>query len=141
MLSTLSSRLCVGLLSMLPLAALAQPLSVLTTRAVNVRAGPDPVFPLVAWLPQGEQVRVVGCLRGSKWCDVVSGRTRGWLHSNYLSGVQRDRTPEIGFSVADYWAAHYQRRPWYSSVANWVDWESPSFQPPPLPPGGLFRSR
>jgi len=140
-LPTLSSRLCVGLLLALPLAALAQPLSVLTTRAVNVRAGPDPVFPVVTWLPQGESVRVVGCLRGSKWCDVVAGRARGWVHSSYLSGVLRDRTPEIGFSVADYWTAHYQRRPWFSSLANWVDWESPSFQPPPSPPGGLFRSR
>jgi len=140
-LRTLSSRLCVGLLLLLPLAVLAQPLAVVTTRAVNVRAGPDAVFPLVAWLPQSEPVRIVGCLRGSPWCDVVAGRTRGWVHSSYLAGVVRARTPDIEFSVADYWGAHYQRRPWYSSLSSWVDWGSPSFQPPPAPPGGFFRSR
>ena len=63
-----SSRLCIALLMLLlPLAAPAQSLSSTTSQAVNVRAGPDPVFPVVTWLPRSEPVRIVGCLRGSPW--------------------------------------------------------------------------
>jgi hypothetical protein len=126
---------------LLPLAAPAQSLSATTSQAVNVRAGPDPVFPQVTWLPGGEPVRVVGCLRASAWCDVVAGRTRGWVHSRYLSGVVRARAPDIEFSIEDYWGAHYSRSRWYPTLSGWVDWESPSFTPPPVPRGGLFGTR
>jgi uncharacterized protein YraI len=137
-----SSRLGIALLMLLlPLVALAQPLSSTTSQAVNVRAGPDPVFPVVTWLPRSEPVRIVGCLRGSPWCDVVAGRTRGWVHSRYLAGEFRARVPDIGFSVADYWSAHYQRSRWYPTLSGWVEWESTSFTPPPVPRGGLFGSR
>lgn len=137
-----SCRLCTVLLMLLlPLVAPAQPLSGTTSQAVNVRAGPDTVFPVVTWLPRSEPVRIVGCLRGSPWCDVVAGRTRGWVHSRYLAGEFRARVPDIQFSVTDYWSAHYQRSRWYPTLSGWVDWASPSFTPPPVPRGGLFGSR
>jgi uncharacterized protein YraI len=116
---------------LLPIPALAESVSI--TRAVNVRAGPDPSFPLVSWLQAGTVVQVVGCTDGWHWCDVASGRTRGWIHSRYLGNFFRNRTPVITFSVADYWDAHYQRRPWYSERSAWIDWGTPGFRPPPAP--------
>lgn len=121
---------CIGLLWSIP--AFAQWGT--TRNAVNMRAGPGAEFPLVSWLPRSTSVRIVGCTSGWRWCDIVSGRTRGWIHSRYLSGVVRGRTPVIGFSVQSYWDAHYRGRPWYSSQPSWIGWGSPSFQPPPPPP-------
>lgn len=121
--------LSIGLL--LPVPAFAQWGT--TRNAVNVRAGPGAEFPLVSWLPQSTSVRIVGCISGWHWCDIVYGRTRGWIRSQYLSGVVHGRTPVIGFSVQSYWDAHYRGRPWYASLPSWVGWGSPSFQPPPPP--------
>jgi uncharacterized protein YraI len=124
--------LWLGLLALFPGSASAQ--WVTTTNAVNVRAGPSSQFPLVSWLPAVSSVRVVGCTSGWQWCDVVVGRTRGWVHARYLAGLARGRTPIVGFSVADYWDAHYRHRPWYASRSDWLGWGSPSFRPPPPPP-------
>ncbi len=119
----------VVLFLLLPCPALAQLDH--TRRPVNVRAGPDAVFPLVTWLPANTPVSVVGCIDGRQWCDIVAGRTRGWVRATYLAESFRNRTaPIITFSVGPYWDAHYRRRSWYSSRADWLDWGTPSFQPP-----------
>jgi uncharacterized protein YraI len=125
------ARQCLVALSLLlPVPALAQ--FALTTQAVNVRAGPDRAFPMVTWLPTGTRVTVVGCTEGWQWCDVVLGRSRGWVHSRYLSnGVRSRAVPVVTFSVTTYWDTHYRGRPWYADRSVWVDWGTPSFQPPP----------
>jgi uncharacterized protein YraI len=118
------------LLLTVPLAVFAQ--TVLTLRTVNVRAGPDPVFPVVTWLHQSSDVHVVGCTEGWRWCDIIAGRTRGWVDASYLSGAFRNpRVPFVKFSVDSYWDEHYRNRPLYSSQSSWRDWASPSFRPPP----------
>jgi uncharacterized protein YraI len=118
------------LLLAVPVGALAQ--HTLTLRPVNVRAGPDHVFPLVTSLPPSTPVHVVGCTEGWRWCDIVSGRTHGWVDATNLSGMVRNpRVPFVKFSIGPYWDAHYRNRPWYSSQADWANWGTPSFQPPP----------
>ena len=124
---------CFGaLLLFLPISVLAQ--SAFTTQAVNMRAGPDRMFPLVTWLRPGTPVNVIGCVNGWRWCDVVAGGWRGWVYSRYLSGPIRSRAPVITFSVGSYWGAHYRGRPWYSNQSSWNNWGSPGFRPPPPPP-------
>ncbi len=88
------------------------------------------MFPLVSWLPAGTRVRVFGCTSGWRWCDVASGRNRGWVHSAYLTNVSR-RMPIVTFSVGSYWDLHYRGRPWYGSRSQWDAWGTPSFRPPP----------
>ena len=124
-------RMCLLIVLLVaPVAAFAQ--RALTLRAVNVRAGPDRIFPLVTWLPARTDVHVVGCTEGWRWCDIAAGRTRGWVDANYLSGTFRNpRVPIVTFSVGPYWEAHYRGRPWFSSQADWADWGTPSFRPPP----------
>jgi len=39
---------------------------------VNLRAGPDPSYPLVDQLPGGTGVDVQGCTDGWEWCDVIN---------------------------------------------------------------------
>ena len=118
----------VAVFLLLPIPALAQ--FALTTQPVNLRAGPDPAFPLVTWFPARTTVTLVGCTVDERWCDVVVGRSRGWLSSKYLSFRARNRVPTVTFSVESYWDEHYRSRPWFSDKPLWINWGAPSFQPP-----------
>ena len=114
-----------------PQAACAQGAAV--NRNVNMRAGPDRAFPLVAWLPAGTVVRVFGCTSRPRWCDVSNGRNRGWVNAGYLSNIRRG-TPTVTFSIGPYWDLHYRGRPWYADRSQWDGWGTPSFRPPPPTP-------
>jgi uncharacterized protein YraI len=122
-----------------------------TTQAVNMRAGPDRSFPLVTWLPGGVSVNVAGCIDGWRWCDVMSGRNRGWVYGRFISfsfqnqpmpvvsGGARSGIPIVTFSTGPYWNAHYRGRPWYGNQSQWSNWRPPSramSRPPNRPPGG-----
>src|ERR1700736_1073332 len=124
--------LTVGLASVLlaiPFATSAQ--DAFTTRSVNVRAGPDTSYPVVAILGGGAPVQVMGCLDDWSWCDVAFEDNRGWVYAPYLSYVyQGGRVPFytyapsfgipiIGFSVGSYWDRYYRGRPWYGRRDYW----------------------
>ncbi|MDM0077084.1 SH3 domain-containing protein [Variovorax sp. J2P1-59] len=91
-LSKSKSCLLAVLLSV-PLSALA--LSTSTTRALNVRGGPDRSFEVVAVLPARTSVRVNGCISNWRWCRIDSRRHRGWVDSRYLQHSVRGRVPII----------------------------------------------
>jgi uncharacterized protein YraI len=132
------SRLVASLLvtaSLLAMAPSAQAQLDTTRRAVVVRAGPDNIFPQVARLPNASNVRVIGCVADRPWCDVLSGRTRGFIPVNDLSQSSRLRSaPTVTFSVAEYWDAHYRTRAWHASRDNWTGWGTPGWQPPAARP-------
>lgn len=102
-----------------------------TRRATTVRAGPDNVFPQVTRLPAASNVHIFGCTASRLWCDIQSGRTRGWVRSSELSQSSRlQSAATVTFSVADYWDAHYRTRAWFASRDRWVGWGEPGFVPP-----------
>lgn len=103
-----------------------------TRRAVIVRAGPDHAFPQVTRLPNGESLHVFGCTQGARqWCDILAGRTRGWVPLNDLAQTSRVRNaPAVTFSVTEYWEAHYRTRAWFASLDRWKGWGTPGFVPP-----------
>ena len=140
----------------IPLAAAAQ--NAVTTRAVNMRAGPDSSYPLVASLPPGAAVSVGGCLNSYTWCDVYTGDIRGWVYANYLTYPYQSTQvpiysygpalgiPLITFSIGSYWDNYYRGRPFYSDRGRWEShpWHPPAarFAPnwrPPAPPHGGYR--
>jgi uncharacterized protein YraI len=103
-----------------------------TRRAAILRAGPDDAFPAVVRLANATGVSVHGCLAGGDWCDVQWGRTRGWLRKADIAPSSRvGAAPATTFSVAEYWDAHYRRRPWYADRERWAGWGTPGFVPPP----------
>lgn len=110
--------------------ALSQQTS-MTLREVNMRAGPDAVFPVVTWLNSQDVVQIQGCVAGHTWCDVVAGRQRGWINAKYLRNVFAQRIPVVTFSVEQYWDEHFRNRRWYGNKADWVGWGTPGWQPPP----------
>lgn len=99
---------------------------------MTVRAGPDNAFPQVTRLPNGSNVRIFGCTEGaSRWCDIQSGRARGWVPMNDLNQSTRLRdAPVVAFSVADYWETHYRTRAWFAGLDRWREWGKPGFAPP-----------
>jgi uncharacterized protein YraI len=92
--SLAKSKSCLlALLLCVPLSALA--LNTTTTRALNVRGGPDRSFEVVAVLPARTSVRVNGCISTWRWCRIDSRRHRGWVDSRYLQHPVRGRVPII----------------------------------------------
>jgi uncharacterized protein YraI len=120
---------------LMPTAALAAPGIVTTT--VSLRAGPGEGFPTVDRIPGGARVNIHGCLRGTAWCDVSWSDDRGWVSSQYLEYLYRNRyvylpdyvdeidVPVVPFALASYWSSHYAGRPWYHRRAYWSGyWQS-----------------
>ena len=145
-------RTLVAAAMLLPAVAWAQ--LAFTTQSVNLRAGPDPSFPLVAWVPAGTQVNVFGCINGWTWCDIQVGFNRGWAFAQFLSMPFQNQpiiignagawlgVPLIAFSVGPYWDIHYRNRPWWGYRNQWVSrppppaWgppQGPNWRPPPGP--------
>ena len=102
-----------------------------TTSAVNVRSGPDSIFPTVTWLMGGTSVTVEGCTANWRWCDVIAGRNRGWVDTRYLSyplngsaitivkGGPNLGLPQVEFSFGTYWDTHYRGQSWFAQKAEW----------------------
>jgi uncharacterized protein YraI len=131
--------LALALASGMPQALAAE--TAVTTSSVNVRAGPEKVFPTVTWLLGGTTVTVVGCESNWNWCDVIAGRDRGWVHARFLSyrfngtavtilrGGPKLGLPQTEFSLGPYWDEHYQSKHWFGRKAYWqTRWDR---RPPP----------
>lgn len=120
---------------------------------VNLRAGPDRDYPLVARIGPGSPLLVQGCTDGFGWCDVVGpGDVRGWVYAgNIVYPYQSAEVPVlaygavigfpiVGFVIGDYWGRYYRGRPWYGNVGRWEHHRPPPRPvyrpgPPPRPPG------
>lgn len=114
-----------------PLTASAQAPAVTAPHRVDVRAGPDGAYPIVAVLPPRAEVEIYGCLEGYGWCDVGFGIDRGWIQSGNLRYYYQSRYVPFagvativgigltGFFFDDYWHNHYRERNWYSDRDRW----------------------
>jgi uncharacterized protein YraI len=120
---------------LMPAAALAAPGIVTTT--VSLKAGPGAGFPTVDRIPGGDRVNIHGCLKGTAWCDVSWSDDRGWVSSQYLEYLYRNRyvylpdyvdeidVPVVPFVLTSYWSSYYAGRPWYHRRAHWSGyWQS-----------------
>lgn len=124
--------------------ALAQAADGYVTGNVNLRAGPDPSYPLIDLIPAGTEVDVLGCTDGWEWCDVIAYGNRGWVAGNYVEYFYQDRPvllpaygaqigiPIITFVIGNYWDSHYRGRPFYRERDRW--YRRPIVHRPPPPP-------
>ncbi|PXW22971.1 SH3 domain-containing protein [Paraburkholderia caballeronis] len=133
-----------------PLPALAQSQAV-TNAPANVYAGPAPDYPVVAQVPGGVSVSVMGCVAGFSWCDVALPGLRGWVYGGALYYPYQGSTvpvlsygatlglPIVAFSLGSYWGSFYRDRPWYHDQGRWSHHAPPRPAPPPRfdhrPPG------
>ncbi|HTV84185.1 MAG TPA: SH3 domain-containing protein [Dyella sp.] len=112
---------------------------------VNMRAGPDPDYPLILTLATGTPVSIQGCTDGWQWCDVIAAGNRGWVAGTYLQYTYNSQPvmvtdygarigiPIVSFVIGTYWARYYTGRPFYRDRARWYGRPIPS-RPPPRPP-------
>ncbi|MGH8149334.1 MAG: SH3 domain-containing protein [Steroidobacteraceae bacterium] len=128
-----------------------------TSRPMNVRAGPNREYPLVAQLGSGAPLDVRGCLSDWSWCDASFDGNRGWIYAGGLSfDYQGGRVPLysygpslglpiVTFSLPTYWNDYYRGRPWYAQRSVWAHRPMPPHRrprgrphagPPPVPRGG-----
>ncbi|WP_421693818.1 SH3 domain-containing protein [Aestuariivirga sp.] len=103
-----------------------------TTSSVNLRAGPSTRYPAVIRLPPDSRVFIHGCVRSFDWCDVSWRRFRGWVISDGLEAVWRNRRvefddyrdyveiPYVSFGFG-YWDRYYRDRPWFNNWDRWGD--------------------
>jgi uncharacterized protein YraI len=126
-------RLLVHSLGALLLASLgvASAQDAYTTRPMNVRAGPNRDYPLVAQLDAGAPLDLHGCLDDWSWCDVSFEDNRGWIYAGGVSFVYEGQRvplysygphlglPVITFSLTTYWGDYYRGRPWYAQRNTW----------------------
>jgi uncharacterized protein YraI len=129
---------------------LASAQNAFTSRPMNVRAGPNRDYPLVAQLDEGAALDVHGCLSDWSWCDVSFDDTRGWIYAGGVSFVYQDERvplysygpslglPIITFSLLGYWDHYYRGRPWYGQRDEWSHRDMPPhMRPPGRPHAGL----
>lgn len=144
------TRLALASLSLaslsLALPALAHAEEAFVTANVNMRAGPDPGYPLIDQLREGTEVDVQGCTEGYEWCDVIAYDNRGWVAGNYINYEYEDQpvllpsygarigVPIIAFALGTYWANHYSGRSFYRERDHWSRYHYVRRPPPPPPP-------
>lgn len=54
---------------------------------LNLRAGPDVTYPIIAVIGADQEVTVDGCLEVSNWCRVGYGEFDGWASGEYLTAM------------------------------------------------------
>ena len=101
-----------------------------TVRGTSQRAGPGQEYPRIGYIPGGVHVRIFGCIRGLRYCDVRWRGDRGWVRGDALHIFYRGRraplvryyyqlgVPFIGFSFG-YWNDHYRDRPFFHDRHKW----------------------
>ncbi len=139
--------LCALALLLAPALAPAQPAytPAYTARSAHLRAGPARDYPVVAILPGGFGIEVLGCLNDYSWCDIVAGPSRGWMYAGNIDyAYQGGYVPLlsygpqlgvaiVGFLLFDYWSVHYHDRPWYRDRDEWAHRHGPGWPARPAP--------
>lgn len=88
--------------------ALAQQ-AVIANADLNVRSGPGDEYPVIDQVALDSELRLLGCMESSEWCQVSYGAAEGWVPSDLLvarsDGVEvliRERPSEMGVPVVIY---------------------------------------
>ncbi|WP_179400891.1 SH3 domain-containing protein [Burkholderia guangdongensis] len=141
--------LCIGFLGLLALpgAAFAQT-EAYTNGPANLRAGPAPDYPLVAQIPEGVLVSVIGCVSDYTWCDVALPNLRGWIYAGRLDYPYEggevpllDYGATIGFpievfAIDSYWDQFYVNQPFFRDRDHFRHRVGPRMEPR-IGPGGI----
>ncbi|TAL37460.1 MAG: hypothetical protein EPN97_05310 [Alphaproteobacteria bacterium] len=127
-----------GILALLLLAPVqARAAEVFTMQPTEVRAGPDHHYPLITVAPRNAKLKMAGCTRKYKWCEVVANGLHGWARSKHLAVVQHGKNvrielygealavPVIVYNEQAYWGRYYRTRDFYiTRYVQHTDWRN-----------------
>lgn len=109
---------------MIMTAAMAVTLSAIAAHAaeghisnvVNLRAGPDTLYPVVARIT-GKKLDVKGCLADRSWCEASWNGQYGWISGQLVkvNGV----VANTSFNFDPYWDKHYTNRDFNNQRARY----------------------
>ena len=92
----------------LPTAAFAAMLATAVTD-LNVRSGPGPEHPVIGFVQTREEVSIIGCIEGSRWCQITHKGKQGWAYSQYLTTqsagspvIISERRPDVAVPSVTY---------------------------------------
>jgi len=103
--------------------------------SVDLRAGPDETFPVVATIPPNAHMDLEGCLSGYTWCDVSWNDERGWVSGRNIEAINQNKTvdltdlapevkvPVVTYNTASYWDTYYKTTPFYVKREKYITWE------------------
>jgi uncharacterized protein YraI len=69
------------------------------TTPLNLRSGPGPQYSIVGAIPDRGQATILGCIRGSLWCQISFNGQQGWVYSQYLVATLSGRQLAIAETV------------------------------------------
>lgn len=129
-------KVLLGVLALLLLAPVqARAAEVFTMHPMDLRAGPKHDYPLLMIVPAKAKLRLFGCLKKYDWCDVASGKLRGWIRGNHIAVTQHGRNiriqpnaealgvPVLAFNQNTYWGRYYPDRNFHvSKRVQQTDW-------------------
>ena len=52
---------------------------------LNIRSGPGPEYPVIGFIQAQDPVTMIGCIEGSRWCQITHKGKEGWAYSQYLA--------------------------------------------------------
>lgn len=91
----------------LPAVASAATIAAATT-PLNIRSGPGPQYSIIGAIPDHGPATVIGCIRGSLWCQVSYNGRQGWAYSQYLTARLSGRSLAVAESMSAMPAVTYQ---------------------------------
>lgn len=116
-------------------------------RSGTLRAGPGTNFPSIDQVSRGDDLNIYGCTEDYAWCDVSVNDERGWFPGSRIDYLDDGREvvisevgPSIGiailgFSVGEYWGAHYHNRSFYRQERRFENFNRYSGPGRPQQPG------
>jgi uncharacterized protein YraI len=78
------------------------------TTPLNIRSGPGPQYSIIGAIPDRGQAAVLGCIRGSLWCQVSYNGQQGWAYSQYLTARLSGHSLAVAEALSTLPAVTYQ---------------------------------
>jgi uncharacterized protein YraI len=104
---------------------------------VDLHAGPDTTFPVVASIPAEAHMQLEGCIHTWNWCDVSWNGQRGWVSGDDIQSVYENKpmvvtkigptmhVPVVTYDTQTYWDTYYKTAPFYTQRERYVTFTTP----------------
>lgn len=72
-------------------------------QSAALRVGPATSFPAIARVRNGRSLKIHGCVKGWKWCEVSVEAKRGWLPAEVMRATYRHQDVPLYVAVPNHY--------------------------------------